>query len=409
MSLGGSAHADGQRWLGSGWVVVTCYLSRVSGKMRAPRFDAVRVSTESDSLLDQVLSSAVKPYDRDLAAERVEWIVDAAALHIDHCTQYARLAAASGFKPHRIRDADDLERVPLIPSSLFKKQAVLSRVRGEVLECRSSGTQGMQSVVHRDQPTMERFVAGMLHGAREFYERHEVREAFVLGPSTEEAGTLWFSYVLGLLDLAFETSFFVRDDEFRPDELAASLCDLAPGTQPVIVGPPPLVSDFCCWVTAEGIALDLSGCHGMVVTAGGWKVRDAERIERDELTELVTQTLRVGPESVRDFFNMVELNTVVFECEHRQKHVPPWIEVIARRPYDMRRADPGEEGVLTYLDPTATSYPGFVFSDDLGRVSPGPCKCGRVGATVVLSRRLTKVDERGCALKMERYVKGRGQ
>jgi long-chain-fatty-acid---luciferin-component ligase len=377
--------------------------------MRAPRFDAVRVSTESDSLLDQVLSSSVKGYERDFSAERVEWIADAAALHVEQCAQYARLAAASGFKPHQVRNTEDLEGIPLIPSSLFKRQAVLSRVCGEVIECRSSGTQGTQSVIHRDQPTMERFVAGMLHGAKEFYERHEVRQAFVLGPPTEEAGTLWFSYVLGLLDLAFETSFFVHEDEFRPDELAASLCELQPGTQPVIVGPPPLVSDFCCWVASDGIALNLSGCQGMVVTAGGWKVRDAERIERDELTALVTETLGVVPELVRDFFNMVELNTVLFECEHRQKHVPPWVEVIARRPYDMRRADPGEEGVLTYLDPTAGSYPCFIFSDDIGRVLPGPCKCGRVGATIALSRRLNKIEERGCALKMQRYAKGRGE
>lgn len=368
-----------------------------------PSAAGVRISTENESLLDQLLGCAVEGYDRSFARERVGWIAQAAAHHIEHCAPYARIAAAAKFDPGQLREPADLAHVPLVPSSLFKKQTVLSRVQGQVLACRSSGTQGTQSVVHRDEPTMERLVAGLLHGTREFYERHETREAFVLGPTSEEAGTLWFSYVLGLLDLAFETSFFVRDETLRPAELADQLGQVRPGTQPVIVGPPQLILDFCRWLTSEGRDLDLSASHAVVVTAGGWKARHADQIDRAELSQLVTATLGVDPELVRDCFNMVELNTVVFECDHRQKHVPPWLEVIARRPYDMRRADPGEEGVLTYLDPTATSYPAFVFSDDIGRVLPGPCACGRVGSTMEFSRRLSKVEERGCALKMERY------
>ena len=368
---------------------------------------AVPVPTGTESSLDQVLNGIVRAYDRHRDADRVAWIAEAAALHVEHCPVYARLATAAGFDPADLSEPKDLERVPLVPSSLFKKRLLRSRSEGAVRECLSSGTQGTRSVVLRDGPTMERFIAGLVHGSREFYEQHDVREGFVLGPSGDEAGSLWFSYVVGLVDLEIDTGFFVRDDLLQPVELARALQDLTPGTQPVIVGPPPLLWDFCRWAMDEKVDIDLRGTGALVVTAGGWKARAGEQIDRSRLTTMLSDTLGVEGRLVRDLFNMVELNSVVFECEHHRKHIPPWLEVIPRRAADMGRVDPGEDGVLTYLDPTATSYPCFVFSDDVGTVSDGPCPCGRAGRTLSLTRRLARIDERGCALKMDRYSSGR--
>src|SRR5262249_1300905 len=114
---------------------------------------------------------------------------------------------------------------------------------------------------------------------------------------------------------------------------------------------------------------------------------------------------RLGVERsrVRDVFNMVELNTVLFECEASRKHVPPWLHVSARRAADMSVAPAGEVGLLCYLDPTATSYPGFVLSDDLGHIDDAQCPCGRYGETISISRRLTTIEDRGCGLSLDRY------
>jgi long-chain-fatty-acid---luciferin-component ligase len=364
----------------------------------------IRVSTDDCGSLDRLLSGNWQgAYERDFADERLAWLASAASHHIEHCPLYARLATSSRFTPEQLQTPDDLERIPLVPASLFKKKSVVSRVSGELVRCRSSGTKGTVSEICRDEPTMERFVAGLLHGAAEFYERHEGRRGFVLGPSTDEAGTLWFSYVLSLLDLAFDTDFFVRNEEFRPEVLAAALADLAPGTQPLVIGPPVLVVDFCHWLLSRGQRLDLSARNALVVTAGGWKSHSARAIDRSELTQLAIDALGVEAVAVRDVYNMVELNSLLFECELKNKHVPPWLEVVVRDPSDLSRVGPGREGVLTFLDPTPTSYPGFVFSDDLGTVSSDRCGCGRMGQTLTIRRRLAKVEERGCALKMSRY------
>lgn len=374
------------------------------------RARVVRVTTDDNDSLERMLSGATKDaYRRDFADERLGWIARAVARHIESCPAYARLAAAAKFRPEQLQSLRDLERVPLVPASLFKKQTVMANCVGDVLNCRSSGTKGVVSAIYRDEPTMERFVAGLLHSSAEFYERHEGRRGFVLGPTTEEAGTLWFSYVLGLLDLAYDTEFFVRNEEFQAEALAEALSTLPPDTQPLVVGPPLLIVNFCRWLLAEAKPIDLSGCDGFVVTAGGWKSHRAEAVDREELTQIVTEAFGIEPSAVRDVFNMVELNSLLFECEHRRKHVPPWLEIIVRNPSDMSRARPGEEGVLTYLDPTPLSYPGFIFSEDLGRLSDEPCACGRVGPTMTLSRRLSNVDERGCALKMDRYSRSQSR
>jgi long-chain-fatty-acid---luciferin-component ligase len=120
----------------------------------------------------------------------------------------------------------------------------------------------------------------------------------------------------------------------------------------------------------------------------------------------VRSRLGLAPKRIRDVFNMVELNTAIFECEAGAKHVPPWLEVTARSGEDLSVMPPGEAGILAYLDPTPLSYPGFVLSDDIGYVGAQECSCGRLGKTLVLQRRLKVVEERGCGRKMDRYGKG---
>ena len=60
----------------------------------------------------------------------------------------------------------------------------------------------------------------------------------------------------------------------------------------------------------------------------------------------------------------------------------------------------GTEGVLAFLDASASSYPNFVLSEDFGVVDEGRCGCGRYGQRLTITRRINRIESRGCALKM---------
>ena len=126
-------------------------------------------------------------------------------------------------------------------------------------------------------------------------------------------------------------------------------------------------------------------------------------MDRADLEERVADRLGVAADSFRDVFNMVELNSLIFECEHGHKHIPPWLYVDARSAATLAPVATGEPGLLAYLDPTPLSYPGFVLSDDVGAVCSLRCPCGIDGAVLQLQRRLSSIEERGCGMKMNRY------
>jgi long-chain-fatty-acid---luciferin-component ligase len=374
----------------------------MTGATTTPRATTLRAADLTD--LDELLYEGTDSYSRPVDEQRrLNWLADAAEHHLTVNPVYARLAAHAGFSVERLRDTGDASLIPVISSGTFKRRSLGSADNGWTRRCLSSGTNGSHSVIPRDERTLERFVGSVLHGLREFHGHTSLRRAFVLGPSADEAGDIWFSYVLTLVNLLYDTDFFVVGGELRLEALWRELSELPADVEPTIVAPPGLLLDFLSWMQAENRRVDLGSRGAFVVTAGGWKRRQADAVERGDLEALIDARLGIDRAHVRDAFNMVELNTVLFECEAARKHVPPWLLVRARRAADLSVAPAGEVGVLSYLDPTPLSYPGFVLSDDLGSVDDSQCPCGRYGDTVVLSRRLNTIEDRGCGLTLDRY------
>lgn len=329
--------------------------------------------------------------------------------HFDGCTEYRRYAQTRGICPEQVRAVEQLDDIPLIPTSVFKrKELVTHPLEGAIRVCASSGTQGSRSAIVRDRRTLERFVGSVEQGSRLLgIDTNSDGHIFVLGPDTAEAGDLWFSYVLSIVDLLLPTSFHVRDGIFQGQEVLEALAGLDSGVRPVILGPPVLVRELADLAGNACGSIDLGACDGLVITAGGWKRAVGSAIGRDELTGLAIKSFGLGDEGqVRDCFNMVELNTVLFECALRVKHIPPWLRVTARDPGTLALLPSGAEGVLAFLDALPTSYPGFVLSDDLGVVRQSySCGCGRTSDVLDIARRIETVEARGCALKMDRMVR----
>jgi long-chain-fatty-acid---luciferin-component ligase len=347
--------------------------------------------------------------------EQVAFRLDAmrAALehHLARCPPYAAFAAGRSFDPRSLRGPEDLALLPQVPTAVFKRMDLAS-VPAEALvrTFLSSGTTGARSRVPRDELTLER-LTGSLRPDLAIWsdvvsevDMDEGGEVVNLGPARSEAGDVWFSYVMSLVGVFARTTHCVTDGRLDLDAAVGrvSRC-VADGRFVCVVGPPAFVLALCQRLDgdpprAESLAL--------VVTGGGWKRAEGQRVDEASFRRIVMASLGLArPAQVRDLFNQVELNTILIECDQGRKHVPPWVEVIVRDPGSLAPVAAGTRGLLSFLDASAYSFPCFVVGEDLGRLWPDRCACGRGGQTVAIERRIEGSTHQGCAPRLLESVR----
>lgn len=358
--------------------------------------------------LDQLIFGSQDPFALEEKEEERIRVASVAAAVADHAARddrYAALLRRRGVQAENLRDSADLDQVPQIPTSAFKRRPSPFPPPTGARESRSSGTQGTLSVVWRDRTTIERLLGSVRAGIRLIDDWTEDEAQILnLGPDRDEAGSLWFAYVMSLLELVYPTTHCVRGGAFNTawtlDRLQAALEESA---HVGIVGPPFLMVELAEAAEVEHVRLD--GERLTVVTAGGWKRASGQSLDRQPFEELLASGLGIeNRHQMRDAFNQVELNSVLFECRAGRKHVPPWVHVTVREPVRLEPCPPGTPGLLSYLDASAQSFPCFILADDIGVLNEGSCECERAGRTIEVLRRVRRDESWGCALKMDDEV-----
>jgi hypothetical protein len=133
------------------------------------------------------------------------------------------------------------------------------------------------------------------------------------------------------------------------------------------------------------------------VHSGGWKKLESAAVDRSRFDSALLRSAASGSQVI-DYYGLVEQNGIVYpQCEHGARHVPVWADVVVRDPFTL--APLGEDtGQLQFLNVIAWGAPYHsVLTEDVGRLLPGPCPCGRSGARFELAGRVPKADIRGCA------------
>jgi len=341
---------------------------------------------------------------------RPRLVRQAARFHRDRCPEYGSFLRQLGFDPDGIVDERDLDQVPQFPASVYKRRPVASVPQAAVVQTfHSSGTSGRVSSVPRDEATLQRLL-GSIRAGLEMLEpltgEGDPEDNVVLlnlGPPRSAAGSVWFSYVMTLVEILAPTHHYGTATTVRYAEAADDLSSiLATGRRAGVIGSPLAVRRLAEYCLANNRTV-AGGDAVFVMTGGGWKQPTGEELSRAELDTLLMKAFGVhDPSQLRDAFNQVELNSVLLECEHRRKHVPPWLYAVTRDPRDLTSLPYGTAGLLSFVDPTAGSFPCFVLSDDIGVVHDATCPCGRTTETVEISRRVRRSQELGCALQTER-------
>ncbi|MFK8114825.1 MAG: hypothetical protein AB8B91_21670 [Rubripirellula sp.] len=146
----------------------------------------------------------------------------------------------------------------------------------------------------------------------------------------------------------------------------------------LVFGPPFQLRRLCERVQAHCGSL-ATHADSVVVTGGGWKSFQGDRISHDELRDRIEVAFGIGPEKFSDAYSTTELNCALTCCGELRYHIPPLLEVVVLdEAFCGEPRRPGR-GYIGFLDPFALSYPGFVIPGDVAQLEHGDCKCGLRG------------------------------
>jgi len=167
------------------------------------------------------------------------------------------------------------------------------------------------------------------------------------------------------------------------------------GQKVFIFGAPYQFKELCEATAGNNKKLGLKK-GSLVLFGGGWKSFTGDAISRETLVDMLADALGIPPEMVLEGYSMTEINVLMLRCEHGRFHIPPVIEPVV---FD-KELNPlhgnGTKGAFGFLDPLATSYPGFIISGDYVRMINGECDCGLSGSAITEIGRMPGSEVKGC-------------
>ena len=171
------------------------------------------------------------------------------------------------------------------------------------------------------------------------------------------------------------------------------------------VGAPFLIYSTIQKLKEMGRSYDL-GDRGAVLTGGGWKVHENERIPEEEFRKDIQAVLGIKPENVIDLYGMVEGNVWMTQCpEGHYLHIPHSYVHAMVLDDSYRPLGYGKEGRLAFLDGSMHSYPGFIVTNDRVSMLERCPVCDRPGP--VLKPGVTRMPgkgSRGCAEEVRKMI-----
>ncbi|MCI8304583.1 MAG: acyl-protein synthetase [Lawsonibacter sp.] len=328
------------------------------------------------------------PYDiSGTEARFLRAVRENCAYHIRHCPQYRMICEMEGFSPDQVQAAEDLARLPLLPTLFFKRHHVASMPRWRLaLEVTSSGTSGNFSRVGFDWGSVLAEIPMVLRLG--FYHRLvSLRPAHyvVLGYRPGRQDRMGVARTMfGLTHFAPPLGRFYalewRAGAYVPnlDGAVKRLARWARGPLPVrIVAFPSYLWFGLKRLEELGLAVRLPK-GSKILLAGGWKQHYAQEVDKSTLYTLARRVLGVEEENIHEFFGAVEHPIFFNTCKKHHFHIPAYARVIIRDVRTLKPLPMGEVGLVNLITPLLNATPvTSVMTDDLGYLTPGEdCGCG---------------------------------
>jgi hypothetical protein len=208
--------------------------------------------------------------------------------------------------------------------------------------------------------------------------------------------------ILSVGHLATELLFVMRetDQGLIPDAAALDRALDRIGDQPFVAyGFTYILYQAHEWLARQGWR-GRADADSRFLHSGGWKRLETLSVDKPTFNRTVADPWGLPPESVTDFYGLVEQVGVLYpDCSAGRKHVPYWADVVIRRTDSLEPAETGEVGLIQLVSCLPLSAPNHsVLTEDLGMlVGEDDCPCGRQGRTFVFRGRAPAAEVRGCS------------
>lgn len=306
------------------------------------------------------------------------------------------------------KDMKELSEIPLINVNTFKDvrshELLTAKIQDIELEMHSTGTSGIPSVARRDKKSVDNATLGILAMYREFFGISRGMGLFLF-PPTKEMPEMALAKALNIFAGYLDGSEnIVQNLLFNSEDAMNKLLEWEGKHTRHIFGPPFLIYRFLKYLIRNNIKLNLDK-SSLVVTVGGWKQFTGQEIPRKEFNRICCEMFNIPEENIRDIYGLVEANMVATECKFHNKHVPPWVHVSIRDINDpSKEVEKGKKGIVAILDPSLSSYPGFILTEDVGKIENFECECGRKGQIIKFISRLKGAEVGCCAINLEQKM-----
>jgi long-chain-fatty-acid---luciferin-component ligase len=333
--------------------------------------------------------------------------------HYENCPEYNSYCKMYNITPKEINSYKDILKIPPIPSDVFREsdKLILSVPENEELRIFTTSSTTSKKPVKfafdkRSWENVRKFTA--INWRQVVQIEGEKSSLIFLTPSPKESDTGLVGGMYGCFKATGfadkDIHFSVEKNQFDPKRIVDIIGNSKKPRH--IYGPPFAYMHFVKYLEENNMTISLDE-GSRVITTGGWKGVEENKVTREEFNKRVSNAFCVDEKDVRDGYGSTDIGTCIASCEHHNIHIPPWFHVSIRDPENIREeVAEGEQGLIVLMSAYIFSYPAFTMPADMGVVREEKCECGRTSQMVQIKGRATTGGQRGCAVRLEQFMEG---
>ena len=272
-----------------------------------------------------------------------------------HCPVYQAYITNLGIRPDAVTSVD---KIPFLPISFFKTQAILSDMRDPVITFTSSGTTGMVQSRHL-LTDLSLYDESFNQAFQLFYGDPKDICILALLPSYQEREGSSLIYMVDALIAQSEhpdSGYFL----YNLGDLFAKLNALkATGQKTLLIGVTYALLDF-----VEAYQIEFPEL--IVMETGGMKGKRKEMV-REELHAILEAGF--GVPAIHSEYGMTELLSQAYSAGNGIFNCPPWMKIRLRDTNDpLSSPERGKSGGINVIDLANINSCSFIATQDLGRI-----------------------------------------